>query len=141
VKTGGPLASFDGADTWVEHPYRAGVALVGDAAAASDPCFGQGLSLTVRDVRVLRDYLLAHDDWEAAGHAYAAEHDRHYGVMHRATEWFARLFYEPGPEAAARRARALPLIAQDTTRVPDHMFSGPDLPVDETVRRRFFGEE
>ena len=46
-----------------------------------------------------------------------------------------------GPEAEARLARALPLLAQDGSRVPDHLFSGPDLPVDETVRRRFFGEE
>ena len=60
----GPLATFDGAETWVEHPYKAGVALIGDAADASDPTWGQGLSLTVRDVRVLRDQLLAHEDWE-----------------------------------------------------------------------------
>lgn len=33
----GPLATFDGADTWVGHPYKEGVVLVGDAAAASDP--------------------------------------------------------------------------------------------------------
>jgi menaquinone-9 beta-reductase len=36
----GPLASFDGADNWVDHPYRDGVALIGDAAAASDPTHG-----------------------------------------------------------------------------------------------------
>jgi 2-polyprenyl-6-methoxyphenol hydroxylase-like FAD-dependent oxidoreductase len=35
----------------------------------------------------------------------------------------------------------LPLIAQDPTRAPDHAWSGPDLPFNETVRRRFFGEE
>jgi len=46
-----------------------------------------------------------------------------------------------GPEAEACRARALPLITQDETRVPDHVYSGPDLPADEVVRRRFFGEE
>src|SRR2546422_4603220 len=44
VKAVGPLATFDGTDTWVEHPYRDGVVLVGDAAAASDPSYGQGLS-------------------------------------------------------------------------------------------------
>jgi 2-polyprenyl-6-methoxyphenol hydroxylase-like FAD-dependent oxidoreductase len=54
----GPLATFSGADTWVEHPYRQGVVLIGDAAA-SDPSFGQGLALTVRDVRVLRDALVS----------------------------------------------------------------------------------
>ena len=37
----GPLASFDGADTDTPHPYRNGVALVGDAAATSDPNWGQ----------------------------------------------------------------------------------------------------
>jgi len=137
----GPLATFDGADRWVPHPYRMGVALIGDAAAASDHSYGQGMSLTLRDVRVLRDHLLRHEDWNVAGHAYAEEHDRHYGVVHTVTRWFTQLFLEAGPEAEARRARALPLIAQDVTRIPDVLFSGPEVPVNETVRRRFFGEE
>jgi hypothetical protein len=51
------------------------------------------------------------------------------------------MLYEPGQEADARRARALPLIAQDKTRAINHLLSGPDLPADETVKRRFFGEE
>jgi len=137
----GPLATFDAADTWVDHPYKEGIALIGDAAASNDPSFGEGLSLTVRDVRVLRDHLLSYENWEAAGHAYAEEHDRHYGVIHTVSGWFGELFYAVGPEADARRAHALPLIAQDQSRVPDHIVSGPDLPVDEAVRRRFFGEE
>lgn len=141
AKAAGPLATFDGADTWVEHPYRAGVVLIGDAASANDPCFGQGLSLTLRSVRVLRDQLLAYNDWDAAGHAYAVAHDRDYDAIHKATQWFGQLFYEPGPDAEARRARAFPLFAQDKTRVLNHLLSGPDLPADETVRRRFFGEE
>jgi hypothetical protein len=29
---------------------------------------------------------------------------------------------------------------EDMTRVPDHLFGGPELPLDETVRSRFFGE-
>jgi 2-polyprenyl-6-methoxyphenol hydroxylase-like FAD-dependent oxidoreductase len=136
-----PLASFDGSDSWVEHPYREGVALVGDAAAASDPSYGQGLSLTVRDVRVLRDCLLDHDDWDAAGHVYAEEHDRYYGALHRATGWFWQLFYETGPAADLRRAKAFPLLAEDRTRMPDFLLSGPEVSLDETVRRRFFGEE
>ena len=141
AKAVGPLATFDGADTWVEHPYKEGVVLLGDAAATSDPAWGQGLSLTVRDVRVLRDYLLSHENWDKAGHAYAAEHDRHYGVIHQVENWLSQMFFETGPAAEARRARAFPLIAQDPTRAPDHLASGPGLPADETVRRRFFGEE
>ena len=57
----------------------------------------------------------------------------------RITRWSSQMFFEPGPVAEARRAQALPLIAQDPTRVPDHVVSGPELPVNETVRRRFFG--
>ena len=141
AKAVGPLATFDGADTWVEHPYKEGVALIGDAAAASDPNWGQGLPLTVRDVRVLRDCLLSDENWDAAGHAYATEHDRHYGVIHRVENWMAQMLFETSPTGQAQRARALPLIAQDPTRVPDHLTSGPELPADERVRRRFFGEE
>ncbi len=137
----GPLATFEGADCYVEHPYRDGVALIGDAAASSDPSWGQGLSLTLRDVRVLRDALSSDGDWDAAGHAYAAEHDRYYGVLHTVEDWFTQFFYEIGPEADERRGRALPLIAEDPTRQPDTIFSGPDHPVSDRMRRRFFGEE
>lgn len=141
AKAAGPLATFDGADTWVEHPYKAGVVLIGDAAASSDPTWGQGLSLTVRDVRVLRDHLLRQENWDAAGHAYAEEHDRHYGVIHTVENWLSQMFFAIGPEAEACRARAFPLIAQDPARVPDHLACGPDLPLDETLRQRFFGED
>ena len=136
----GPLATFSGAAKWVDHPYKEGVALVGDAAATSDPTWGEGLSLTMRDVRVLRDALLDHDDWDAAGHAYAVEHDRHYGVVHMVDNWMTQLFMETGAEADARRARAFPLIAQDGTRMPDLFALGPDVPADETARQRLFGE-
>ena len=116
----GPLATFDGADTWVSHPYKDGVALVGDAAASTDPSWGQGLSLTLRDVRVLRDQLSATDDWSEAGEAYARAHDRYYGVLHTAEDWFTQLFMEIGPQADARRARALPLIAEDSQPSAGH---------------------
>jgi 2-polyprenyl-6-methoxyphenol hydroxylase-like FAD-dependent oxidoreductase len=117
------------------------VVLIGDAAASSDPSWGQGLSLTVRDVRVLRDHLLKYENWDEAGQAYAEAHDHHYGVIHTVDNWMSQMFFETGPIGEARRARAFPLLAQDPTRAPDHILSGPDLPLDETVRRRFFGEE
>src|SRR5438093_1152769 len=84
---------------------------------------------------------VADEDWSAAGHAYAAEHDRYYAAVHRVDGWFADVFMEVGPQADERRARALPLIAADQTRIPDVPFSGPEQPADEAARRRFFGEE
>jgi 2-polyprenyl-6-methoxyphenol hydroxylase-like FAD-dependent oxidoreductase len=141
AKPAGPLATFDGAFSWVEHPYQNGVALIGDAGGTSDPAWGQGLATTLRDARVLRDALLANDDWDAAGHAYASEHDRYFGVLHTVEGWLTQFFYDTDEEAQARRGRAFPLIAQDPTRVPDTIFSGPDHPLDDQMRKTFFAEE
>jgi 2-polyprenyl-6-methoxyphenol hydroxylase-like FAD-dependent oxidoreductase len=136
----GPLASFDAEDSWVEHPYRNGIALIGDAAATSDPTLGEGLSLTLRDARVLRDFLLLESDWETAGGAYAQEHDRYYAIIHRLETWIRTLFLATGPEAERRRGHALPLIVQDPSRFPDLFGLGPEAKADETARGRFFGE-
>jgi 2-polyprenyl-6-methoxyphenol hydroxylase-like FAD-dependent oxidoreductase len=136
----GPLASFDGGDHWAEHPYRDGIALLGDAAGTTDPSFGQGMGLSLRDARTLRDALSKNSDWDTAGHVYATAHDDYYQRSRKTSGWFRAVFQEQGPEAVERRRRAMPLIAQDITRVPDHIFSGPDMPMDDSVRARFFGE-
>jgi 2-polyprenyl-6-methoxyphenol hydroxylase-like FAD-dependent oxidoreductase len=135
----GPLATFNAADHWVDDPYREGVVLIGDAAASSDPSFGAGLSLSLRDVRVLRDLLIASVDWPSAAASYAREHDRHYGSLHRQHDWARELFFQGGPEAEAKRAIALPKFADDPSRRPDVLALGPDAPSDEAARRRFFG--
>ncbi len=137
----GPLASFGSDDSWVQHPYKEGIALVGDAASTCDPSFGQGLALTLRSVRLLRDHLLKTQDWEIAGHTYAEEQHQNFQVIHTLEDWYRRMFLETGPEADARRTRALPLIAQDSTRMPDLFGMGPDAPIGATMKRRFFGEE
>jgi hypothetical protein len=54
--------------------------------------------------------------------------------------WLTEFFFAIGPEAAVRRARALPLIAPDGTRVPTDIISGSELSVHEIVGRYFFGE-
>jgi 2-polyprenyl-6-methoxyphenol hydroxylase-like FAD-dependent oxidoreductase len=136
----GPLASFDVSDYWVEHPYRDGVVLVGDAAATSDPTYGQGLSFALHAARVLRDELTNNSDWDVAGHRYAEQQQRNFRTCHTVEGWSRTLFQDPSPESAALRARAMPRIAEDPTRVPDHIFSGPGLPLSEQVRARFFGE-
>lgn len=137
----GPLAEFEGAHSWVNHPYHAGIVLVGDAAGTSDPSYGTGLSLTLRDVRVLRDQLLATDDWDVAARAYAAERERYYGALRRIETWFTDLFYEVGPVAEARRDHAMARLQAEPERGLDLLAWGPDLPSDEHARRRFFGED
>lgn len=79
-------------------------------------------------------------EWDAAGHAYAEAQHRDFAVIHSLEDWLRNIFLETGCEADARRERALPLIAQDATRVPDLFGMGPDAVANETIRRRFFGE-
>ena len=135
----GPLATFDATDNWVDHPYRNGIALIGDAAATSDPTWGQGMSLTLRDARLLSESLLARDDWDEAGHVFAEGHDLGYAACHGCDGWYTDLLLDSGPEADARRAVALPRILEDPTRLLDTAISGPEHVADETARRRLFG--
>jgi 2-polyprenyl-6-methoxyphenol hydroxylase-like FAD-dependent oxidoreductase len=94
----------------------------------------------LRDARVLRDHLQSSNDWEAAGHAYADEHSAYAGRLHTFNQWYTELYLATGPNADARRARAMPLIAEDPSRQPDSLFCGPDLAADEATRKRFFAE-
>jgi 2-polyprenyl-6-methoxyphenol hydroxylase-like FAD-dependent oxidoreductase len=140
VESAGPLASFEAGESWVDHPYRDGVALIGDAAGTNDPTFGQGMPMTLRDARVLRDALRSHSDWDSAGHEYARQHDEYFQNSRKVCGWLRTLFQDPSPPAQALRGRAMPKIAEDQSRVPDHLFGGPELACDETVRARLFGE-
>jgi 2-polyprenyl-6-methoxyphenol hydroxylase-like FAD-dependent oxidoreductase len=136
AKQAGPFATFEGLDDFVEHPYKDGIALLGDAAATSDQTWGQGLSLTVRDARFLRDELLATDDWDAAGHAYAEKHDANYEAIREAEHWFTTVFMDPRPEAMAIRAKVLPMMMADPTIVPDTTMIGPEhAPVTDEQRQ------
>jgi len=135
-----PLASFDGAWRWMERLSGEGMVLVGDAAGASDPAWGNGLSRTLRDVRLLRDHLLADADWDRAVTAFAGAHQDFCRRLHAIEQAQAELFLTPGPAAAARRGHALGLMAQDPGRQPDLLRLGPEAAFDDTARRRFLGE-
>ena len=137
----GPLATFYGRTTYTETAYKDGVALVGDAAANTDPTWGQGLSLALRDARVLKEQLLAHEDWDEAGKAYSEAREQHFRVVHAMENWQTQLLMDTGPEADALRSQAMRSWREDRTRNPDTFLSGPGEPLDESDRRRFFGED
>ena len=54
----GPCATYPGDDTWTDAPFADGVVLIGDAAGYNDPIIGQGLSIAMRDARIVRDLIL-----------------------------------------------------------------------------------
>ena len=138
AKAVGPLASFEAEMRWIETPYADGLVLIGDAAGYTDPTFGQGLSLGLRDARVLSEALAAETDWEAAADRYAETHDRYFGTVVETERWSEELLLKPGPEADATRARVFPAWGKDHSRNPDAAFSGPDFVADEEARRRYF---
>ena len=140
ARAAGPLATFDGRCTWADTAYRNGVALIGDAVANTDPTWGQGLSMALRDARVLRDHLLANDDWDAAGQTYAEERQGYFDVVHTMELWQNELMMTTGPESDAARRQAFAAWREDRTRNPDTFLSGPGAPLDDEARRRYFGQ-
>lgn len=73
VQVVGPAKGYRSVDTWCERPFAEGVVLLGDAAGHNDPLIGQGLSITLADIRGITEAMLATDDWspstfEAYGH-------------------------------------------------------------------------
>jgi 2-polyprenyl-6-methoxyphenol hydroxylase-like FAD-dependent oxidoreductase len=137
----GPLATFEGAATWVDRPFQNNVVLIGDAAATSDPTWACGMALTLRDVRILRDQLRLRDEWAQAAEAYAREHDRIYAVMHRIERWHTELFFTIGPEADARRSHVFQRCQEEPNRMIDMHGIGPDAPNDRITRSEFFAED
>lgn len=59
----GPCATFPMNDAWTDTPVVPGGAVIGDAAGWSNPVTAQGLSITLRDARVLSEPLLDNVSW------------------------------------------------------------------------------
>jgi 2-polyprenyl-6-methoxyphenol hydroxylase-like FAD-dependent oxidoreductase len=69
----GPCATYPGDDTWTARPFTEGVVLIGDAAGYNDPVIGQGLSIALRDARMIRDLVLDGGRTPDAFATYGAE--------------------------------------------------------------------
>ncbi|HVM08120.1 MAG TPA: FAD-dependent monooxygenase [Acidimicrobiales bacterium] len=60
----GPCGGSPMTDSWtVGPPVAPGVVLIGDAAGWNDPIIGQGLSIALRDARMVSEILLSSSDW------------------------------------------------------------------------------
>jgi 2-polyprenyl-6-methoxyphenol hydroxylase-like FAD-dependent oxidoreductase len=104
----GPCATFTAEDTWTEIPFADGIVLIGDAAGYNDPNIGQGLSLAMRDVRVLSELLLRSKDWsQIALRPYAEERRERLGRQRRVAATYAALFSTFTEEGKVRRLRFL----------------------------------
>jgi 2-polyprenyl-6-methoxyphenol hydroxylase-like FAD-dependent oxidoreductase len=142
----GPCATLTGEDSWIEEPFSPGIVLIGDAAGYNDPIIGQGLSIALRDVRVVSDLLLSRTDWSpAALRPYAQERVERMRRLRFAAEIRSALSAEFGPAAAERRADFARRSNEDPSlRLPiAAVFLGPEKAPEwaftETMRERILG--
>ena len=106
--------SYPNEDTWADTPYAEGVVLVGDSAGHNDPIIGQGLSIALRDVRIVSELLLGTDSWGPSLFApYAAERKERMRRLRFAAALQSALDSEFTSEATARRHRARARMAAD----------------------------
>ena len=125
----GPCNSYANEDTWIDEPYVPGVVLIGDAAGHNDPIIGQGLSITYRDVRIVRDLMLENRSWTPEiFRPYADERRERMRRLRLTASVFSILGAEFGDHARERRLR----VRDERMRnnFPDLgpvAFVGPDL--------------
>jgi 2-polyprenyl-6-methoxyphenol hydroxylase-like FAD-dependent oxidoreductase len=105
--------SYPNEDHWTDEPYVSGVVLVGDAAGHNDPIIGQGLAITMRDVRMVSEVMLSTDDWTCLDFRnYAEERSERMRRLRFAAALVSALDSEFGDEAKARRKRAYRRFAE-----------------------------
>ncbi len=124
-----PIATHESVDTWTDRPYAERVVLVGDAGGYNDPIVGQGLSLTMADIRDVAEVVLtggrSADDFAEYGRRRA---DRH-AKQRISARTSAEVLCAFGPDADERRLRALPLLNSDQliALIVGVLFAGPDI--------------
>jgi 2-polyprenyl-6-methoxyphenol hydroxylase-like FAD-dependent oxidoreductase len=99
-----PCAFYPMNDAWTDQPYAPGVVLIGDAAGWNDPIIGQGLSIAMRDVRIVTDILRSGSDWSTAAFAgYGEERRERMRRLRIAAQVRTDLAATFTPAGAARR--------------------------------------
>ncbi len=125
----GPCFSYGNEDSWTDTPYSEGVVLIGDAAGHNDPIIGQGLSITYRDVRIVRDLMLDNRDWRPEiFRPYAEERRERMRRLRLTASSLSILNAEFGAQALQRRLKVRELRSQNN--FPDlaaATFVGPEV--------------
>jgi 2-polyprenyl-6-methoxyphenol hydroxylase-like FAD-dependent oxidoreductase len=134
----GPCGAVPGTDTWTDRPYADGLVLIGDAAGHNDPSVGCGLSIAMRDARIVRDLVIAGARSSEDFTPYGAERFERLRRLRLIGDLIAAAVVEPGQNRTARRKRfAHAMATMDTDIFPLvlGMFAGP-----ETVPARLVNE-
>lgn len=136
ARPAGPCGAVPGTDTWTDRPYAPGIVLIGDAAGHNDPGVGCGLSIAMRDVRIVRDLVLGGarqvDDFEA----YGVERLDRMRRLRLIGDLIASALVETSDNRTARRRRFADAMAtRDGSVFPllHGMFAGPETIAKELI--------
>ncbi|MGQ0719836.1 MAG: NAD(P)/FAD-dependent oxidoreductase [Pseudonocardiales bacterium] len=104
ARPAGPCAFYPMNDSWTETPYAPGAVLLGDAAGWNDPITGQGLSIALRDVRIVSEILRSGPDWSpAAFEPYGEERRERMRRLRLAAQVRTDIAATFSPDGATRR--------------------------------------
>jgi 2-polyprenyl-6-methoxyphenol hydroxylase-like FAD-dependent oxidoreductase len=116
ARPAGPCSSYPNEDTWTDAVARDGAVLLGDAAGSNDPIIGQGLSITLRDVRLVRDALLGEPEWTPRlFEPYREERAERMRRLRCSAQVISAIENEFGDAARERRRRVRERQMQDPT--------------------------
>jgi len=135
----GPCKSWPSQDAWVDVPCAPGAVLIGDAAGYNDPILGQGMSVTLRDVRRVGDILTRSEDWSAGQfQPYVDERRERMRRLRFTASFVTTLMARFGEVDVERRIRAMTLFARqpELAAVIQAAFMGP-----ERVAAQYFTAE
>jgi 2-polyprenyl-6-methoxyphenol hydroxylase-like FAD-dependent oxidoreductase len=111
----GPCAAYPMFDSWSDAVSADGVVFAGDAAGFSDPTIGQGLSVALRDARMIREVLLGGDDWsQEAFTPYVEERAERMRRLRFIVQVFTDAHIPLGPDAVSERRRRKNLMMRDS---------------------------
>ena len=125
AKPAGPCATFPGDDSWTDTPFARNVVLIGDAAGHTDPIMGQGLSIALRDVRIVAETITG-----SAGSCspdfseYGAERSRRLERLRLAANIIAAATAEDAPNRRARVDLLGDDLAAEDSRLRPVLFGG-----------------
>ncbi|HEY7045391.1 MAG TPA: FAD-dependent monooxygenase [Nocardioidaceae bacterium] len=135
----GPCATYPGDDTWTDAPAAPGVVLIGDAAGHNDPIIGQGLSIAMRDARMVRDLVVDGARQPADFAPYATERVDRMRRLRLAADIMSVVQAEDCDNLMARRQlMAEKMAAMDPEFFPVLIgcFTGPETIPEECVDDR-----
>jgi 2-polyprenyl-6-methoxyphenol hydroxylase-like FAD-dependent oxidoreductase len=139
----GPCRSYPSQDAWIDRPFTDGAVLLGDAAGYNDPILGQGLSVTLRDARMLGDLLLDGGEWRSTlFDAYADERRERLRRLRFVASFVTTLFARFGAADIDRRKVAFERIAANPQLTAPLIaaFVGPDRVDADCFTKAFYAQ-